>query len=104
MFLSFSMNRKGISLERVEEGLAKARAAIQEAIRSKNYSAQKKETFIPRGSYIGTPMLFISQAPDVSIGSSKLFKKLIRVRCNAPQEMSPDEKSTYLAKALVQFI
>ncbi|KAJ6331898.1 hypothetical protein OIU76_010302 [Salix suchowensis] len=42
------------------------------------------------------------KAPDVSIGSSyKLFKKLIRVLCNdAPQEMSPDEKSTHLCKGL----
>ena len=34
----------------MEEGLAKARAAIQEAIRSKNYTSHKKETFIPKGS------------------------------------------------------
>lgn len=42
--------KKRSSLERVEEGLAKARAAIQEAIRSKNYTSHKKETFIPKGS------------------------------------------------------
>ncbi|CAK7345354.1 unnamed protein product [Dovyalis caffra] len=41
---------KRSSLERVEEGLAKAREAIQEAIRSKNYTSRKKETFIPKGS------------------------------------------------------
>ncbi|KAJ6759026.1 hypothetical protein OIU74_025647 [Salix koriyanagi] len=37
--------KKRSSLERVEEGLAKARAAI----RSKNYTSHKKETFIPEG-------------------------------------------------------
>ncbi|XP_011015263.1 PREDICTED: LOW QUALITY PROTEIN: probable glycosyltransferase At3g42180 [Populus euphratica] len=43
-------HKKRSSLERVEEGLSKARAAIQEAIRSKNYTSHKKETFIPKGS------------------------------------------------------
>ncbi|KAF9615203.1 hypothetical protein IFM89_022465 [Coptis chinensis] len=38
------------SLEKIEEGLATARTAIREAVRTRNYTAQKEEDFIPRGS------------------------------------------------------
>ncbi|KAK4854317.1 hypothetical protein QYF36_022124 [Acer negundo] len=37
------------SLERIENGLARARAAIQEAVRLRNYSSNKEESHIPRG-------------------------------------------------------
>ncbi|XP_031261396.1 probable glycosyltransferase At5g20260 [Pistacia vera] len=41
--------RKRSSLERLEDDLARARAAIYEAIRSHNYSSTKPQTYIPRG-------------------------------------------------------
>ncbi|CAL1359098.1 unnamed protein product [Linum trigynum] len=37
-------------LERIEAGLAAAREAIKEAIRSKNYTSDRDEAFVPRGS------------------------------------------------------
>ncbi|KAH0970272.1 hypothetical protein GBA52_022428 [Prunus armeniaca] len=55
------------SLEKIEEDLAKARAAILEAIRFKNYTSEKTETF----------------APEVSVGKPELFTNFIRVLCNA---------------------
>ncbi|KAA8522975.1 hypothetical protein F0562_009398 [Nyssa sinensis] len=41
---------KKSSLERIEEDLARARAAIHKAVRSQKYSSDKEESFIPRGS------------------------------------------------------
>ncbi|KAF9601989.1 hypothetical protein IFM89_024535, partial [Coptis chinensis] len=38
------------SLEKIEEGLARARTVIREAVRTRNYTFQKEEDFIPRGS------------------------------------------------------
>ncbi|KAF9601402.1 hypothetical protein IFM89_019675 [Coptis chinensis] len=38
------------SLEKIEEGLARARNAIREAVHTRNYTSQKEEDFIPRGS------------------------------------------------------
>ncbi|KAF9622779.1 hypothetical protein IFM89_034014 [Coptis chinensis] len=38
------------SLEKIEEGLARARTAIREVVRTRNYTSQKEEDFIPRGS------------------------------------------------------
>ncbi|XP_027368786.1 probable glycosyltransferase At3g42180 [Abrus precatorius] len=46
------------SLEKVEEGLAKARASIQEAILSRNYSSAKRDTFVPKGSIYWNPRAF----------------------------------------------
>ncbi|KAL6331023.1 hypothetical protein AAG906_009451 [Vitis piasezkii] len=45
-------------LERIEGGLARARAAIREAVRSSNYTSQKKENFIPRGAVYRNPYAF----------------------------------------------
>ncbi|CAN6540753.1 unnamed protein product [Malus baccata var. baccata] len=44
------------SLDTIEEGLAKARAAILEAIQFKKYASQKNETFIPRGTKRSYPV------------------------------------------------
>ncbi|KAM1201319.1 hypothetical protein FF1_017599 [Malus domestica] len=46
------------SLDTIEEGLAKARAAILEAIQFKKYASQKNETFIPRGTIYKNPYAF----------------------------------------------
>ncbi|MBA0817045.1 hypothetical protein Gohar_001641 [Gossypium harknessii] len=42
----------------VEAGLAKARAAIREAIRTKSYTSDSEETFVPRGSVYRNPYGF----------------------------------------------
>ncbi|KAL6331556.1 hypothetical protein AAG906_011496 [Vitis piasezkii] len=45
-------------LERIEEGLARARAAIRRAIRTRNYTSEKDEAFIPRGDVYRNPYAF----------------------------------------------
>ncbi|XP_021277218.1 probable glycosyltransferase At5g20260 [Herrania umbratica] len=50
--------KKKSSLERVEDGLTKAREAIREAIRSQNYTSYKEETYIPRGIIYRNPYAF----------------------------------------------
>ncbi|XP_058203059.1 probable glycosyltransferase At5g11130 [Rhododendron vialii] len=56
------VNRSNIQkkdrFERVEEGLARARAAILKAIRTRSYSSYKNEDFIPRGSIYKNPYAF----------------------------------------------
>ncbi|XP_020237198.1 probable glycosyltransferase At5g20260 isoform X2 [Cajanus cajan] len=46
------------SLEWIEQGLARSRAFIKEAIRSNNYSAASKESFVPKGSIYLNPHAF----------------------------------------------
>ena len=46
------------SAERIEEELAKARAAIRKAIITKNYTSDGKEIYIPRGSVYRNPYAF----------------------------------------------
>ncbi|KAK2644906.1 hypothetical protein Ddye_020101 [Dipteronia dyeriana] len=41
--------KKKSSEYRIEEDLARARAAIHKAIQSKNYLSEKEETFVPKG-------------------------------------------------------
>ena len=45
-------------IETMEEGLARARAAIRKAIRTRNYTSYKKESFVPRGSIYINPYAF----------------------------------------------
>ncbi|KAM1061604.1 hypothetical protein ACFX13_026667 [Malus domestica] len=62
--LENSMNRRisthknKTSVERIEEDLSEARAAIRKAIQSRNYSSEREETFIPRGSVYKNPYAF----------------------------------------------
>jgi xylogalacturonan beta-1,3-xylosyltransferase len=44
------LGQKKTDFERIEEGLAQARAAIYRAIRSQNSSSYKEGSYIPRGS------------------------------------------------------
>ncbi|KAB2621295.1 glycosyltransferase [Pyrus ussuriensis x Pyrus communis] len=43
---------------KIEEELARARAAIREAIRTKNYTSDRQEIYIPRGSIYRNPYAF----------------------------------------------
>lgn len=45
-------------LEKMEEGLAKAREAIRDATRSRNYSSYKHQDFVPRGVVYLNPYAF----------------------------------------------
>jgi len=54
-------------LEKTEKGLAQARASIQEFIRSRNYTSDNRQNFVPKGSIYWNPHAFyqlssISQA------------------------------------------
>ncbi|KAG4930119.1 hypothetical protein JHK82_047187 [Glycine max] len=46
------------SLEKIEEGLARARASIQESIRSRNYTSANRVNFVPKGSIYLNPHAF----------------------------------------------
>jgi xylogalacturonan beta-1,3-xylosyltransferase len=46
----FSGKKIKTGFERIEEGLAIARAAIYKAIRSQNSSSYKKGSYVPRGA------------------------------------------------------
>ncbi|KAG4970763.1 hypothetical protein JHK85_037184 [Glycine max] len=47
------------SLEKIEESLAQARASIQESILSRNYTSQRREIFVPKGSIYRNPHAFL---------------------------------------------
>lgn len=50
--------KKKSRFDLMEEGLARARAAIQEATRARNYSSYKDESFVPRGDVYINPYAF----------------------------------------------
>ncbi|WJZ98177.1 hypothetical protein VitviT2T_016722 [Vitis vinifera] len=52
------LREKMSRLERIEEGLARARAEIRRAIRTRNYTSEKDEAFIPRGDVYRNPYAF----------------------------------------------
>lgn len=59
MSIKFCRSMKNItSLKRIEEGLARSRALIKEAIRSKNYTTIMKESFVPKGPIYWNPHSF----------------------------------------------
>ncbi|KAK7292035.1 hypothetical protein RIF29_07664 [Crotalaria pallida] len=53
-----STTKQKTSLEKMEEGLAQARASIHESILSRNYTSSKKDIFIPKGSSYWSPRAF----------------------------------------------
>ncbi|KAL2929749.1 hypothetical protein RDABS01_035159, partial [Bienertia sinuspersici] len=50
--------KKKSCLEKIEEGLARARAVIREATRTRNFSSGEMENFIPKGSVYRNPYAF----------------------------------------------
>ena len=73
LFLFQFGTEKKTSLEKIEEGLAQARALIQEAIRSKNYVSAKKEDFVPKGSIYWNPHAFHQLSLKVSEATLSCF-------------------------------
>ncbi|KAK7292033.1 hypothetical protein RIF29_07662 [Crotalaria pallida] len=55
---AISIKKMTTSLDRVEQGLAEARASIREAIRLRNYTSWKPGNFIPEGSLYKNPYAF----------------------------------------------
>ncbi|XP_027333236.1 probable glycosyltransferase At3g42180 isoform X5 [Abrus precatorius] len=53
-----AVQKKLSSLEKIEQGLAQARASIQKAIRSSNYTSAKEGIFVPQGSIYWNPRAF----------------------------------------------
>ncbi|KAH7543438.1 probable glycosyltransferase At5g20260 [Ziziphus jujuba] len=51
-------NRNKSNTERIEEDLARARAAIRKAIVTKNFTSDRNEIYIPRGSVYRNPYAF----------------------------------------------
>jgi len=56
----FSGKKIKAGFERIEEGLAIARAAIYEAIRSQNSSSYKKGSYVSQRSHVQKPICFSS--------------------------------------------
>ena len=54
----FVEQKKKTSLRMIEASLAEARASIRNAVRWKNFTSEKKETYIPRGSIYRNPYAF----------------------------------------------
>ncbi|KAH1201876.1 putative glycosyltransferase [Glycine max] len=57
-FKGNGISQKYPSLEKIEEGLARARASIQESIRSRNYTSANRVNFVPKGSIYLNPHAF----------------------------------------------
>ncbi|CAI8610398.1 unnamed protein product [Vicia faba] len=58
-WIKFHHGRKNkTSLDKIEEGLAQARASIHQAIRSKKYTSTIKQSFVPKGSIYLNPNAF----------------------------------------------
>ncbi|XP_068638226.1 probable glycosyltransferase At5g11130 [Aristolochia californica] len=51
-------NKRDSSFDKIELGLARARAAIRRAILSRNYTSDKVQSFVPRGSIYRNPYAF----------------------------------------------
>lgn len=56
LFIYFEQNKS--NTERIEEDLARARAAIRKAIVTKNFTSDRNEIYIPRGSVYRNPYAF----------------------------------------------
>ncbi|KAK7388625.1 hypothetical protein VNO78_23447 [Psophocarpus tetragonolobus] len=50
--------KKFSTLEKIEEGLARARLSILESVLSRNYTASRTEFFVPKGSIYRNPHAF----------------------------------------------
>ncbi|KAE9601783.1 hypothetical protein Lalb_Chr13g0301471 [Lupinus albus] len=56
--LGHGMKNISTSLEKIEAGLAHSRALIQEAVRTRNYTTNIKNSFVPKGSIYWNPHTF----------------------------------------------
>ena len=56
--MSAILKEESSPVERIEDGLARDRAAIRRAIQKRNYTSGKEETFIPRGVVYRNPYAF----------------------------------------------
>ncbi|KAI3414434.1 uncharacterized protein J3R85_016261 [Psidium guajava] len=57
---------KKSSLEKIEDDLAQARAAIRKAVRSRSYDSDEKETFKPRGNVYRNPYAFYQSHKEMT--------------------------------------
>lgn len=58
LYMQMQVRKNVNQFEKMEDGLARARAAIREAARSRSYTSYKKEAFVPRGSVYINPYSF----------------------------------------------
>ncbi|KAJ8768249.1 hypothetical protein K2173_021189 [Erythroxylum novogranatense] len=59
--------KKRSSSRRVEDGLARAKADVREAVRSKNYSSYKKQIYFPTGVIYRNPVAFHQLSCDIHV-------------------------------------
>ena len=91
-------------LERIEGGLARARAAIREAVRSSNYTSQKKENFIPRGAVYRNPYAFHQLSSHYTILLVKIHISFLKIVSKFPERRMISDISFICRRCKVDFI